>query len=485
MERSAMHWTSGGRFAIAVGGIAAVAGLLSAQAPLWLIGALVLPLAAWLLRSPTLRFSAVLVGALAVFQSSDALSLGKLAYFSLFAACFVTSLVRVLPRLREDHWAPFRLLPWASALFGTYLVSTLYISTTSGTQPVDWLRDIVPYLLLSTMPIIALDAGMSMRHETAVRLTAIVGFLAVVGFTITFLTRRDFSTLPVARLLLASLTLCLVPFSYSLVRGLLGPNRIRWLQFCVSVVVLLLSTGTRTVAVFAVAILAVIGDPEKSRASVKQVIGVAAVIGAAGAVMLPLVTTVLVSDPGAALSRITGTLSLSTNQDRSYLQRQRAYDLARETWSQHPLVGIGPGHRFPTVSEFGTQGGGYYLDTPLLTPAKFGLLGTAAIAAYLIAMGWVILQVRRSSGYSLPNTVARASAWVFVALLPFGQFLEDKGFSLGLGLLLLLVITWHGQRSRSAWVPDHTHSPVVGHKTIAVPSPSTAAGSAAVGGLTH
>ena len=100
-------------------------------------------------------------------------------------------------------------------------------------------------------------------------------------------------------------------------------------------------------------------------------------------------------------------------------------------------------------------------------------------------MGWVILQVRRSSGYSLPNTVARASAWVFVALLPFGQFLEDKGFSLGLGLLLLLVITWHGQRSRSAWVPDHTHSPVVGHKTIAVPSPSTAAGSAAVGGLTH
>ena len=170
-----------------------------------------LPLAVWLLRSPTLRFSAVLVGALAVFQSSDALSPGKLAYFTLFAACFVTSLVRVLPRLRDDRWAPFRLLPWASALFGTYLVSTLYVSTTSGTQPVDWLRDVVPYLLLSTMPIIALDAGMSMRHETAVRLTAIVGVLAVIGFTITFLTRRDFSTLPVARLLLASLTLCCRP----------------------------------------------------------------------------------------------------------------------------------------------------------------------------------------------------------------------------------------------------------------------------------
>ena len=69
---------------------------------------------------------------------------------------------------------------------GPTWILTLDISMTSGTQPVDWLRDIVPYLLLSTMPIIALDAGMSMRHETAVRLTAIIGILAVIGFTIRF-----------------------------------------------------------------------------------------------------------------------------------------------------------------------------------------------------------------------------------------------------------------------------------------------------------
>ena len=162
---------------------------------------------------------------------------------------------------------------------------------------------------------------------------------------------------------------------------------------------------------FAVAILAVYRRPREVASLLKQVLLAPAIIGAAGVVVLPLVTKVLVSDPGAALSRITGTLSLSTNWTGADLQRQRAYDLATETWSQHPLLGIGPGHRFPTVSEFGTQGRGYYLDTPLLTPAKFGLLGTAAIAAYLIAMGWVILQVRRSSGYSLPNTVARTSAW--------------------------------------------------------------------------
>ncbi len=171
------------------------------------------------------------------------------------------------------------LAPFASvdlrAVWATW-IDPVHLGDVGHLDSVDWLGDIVPYLLLSTMPIIALDAGMSMRHATAVRLTAIIGILAVIWFTITLLTRRDFSALPVARLLLASLTLCGVPCSYSLVRAFCGPNRVRWLLFCVFVVVLLLSTGTRTVAVFAVAILAVIGDPEKSRASLKQVLGLAA-----------------------------------------------------------------------------------------------------------------------------------------------------------------------------------------------------------------
>ena len=73
-----------------------------------------------------------------------------------------------------------------------------------------------------------------------------------------------------------------------------------------------------------------------------------------------------------------------------------------------------------------------------------------------------------------------------IALLPLGQFLEDKGFSLGLGLLLLLVITWHGQRYRSMLAPENTHASAVARKAMALRSPLASAGSAAVGGgLTH
>ena len=106
MDSSATRWTKRWsiRWLAAVGAFAAAAGLLSAHAPLWLIGALVLPLAHGGFVAQQLGSAPFSSAHLRCVRAARALSLGKPAYFVLFAACFVTSLVRVLPRLRDDRW---------------------------------------------------------------------------------------------------------------------------------------------------------------------------------------------------------------------------------------------------------------------------------------------------------------------------------------------------------------------------------------------
>ena len=108
--------------------------------------------------------------------------------------------------------------------------------------------------------------------------------------------------------------------------------------------------------------------------------------------------------------------------------------------------GLGPGTS-ASVSRVRRRGG-FYLDTPLLTLAKFGLVGAIAIAIYLMAVARVVTRSRRLVGYATVYTTARASGFLFLALLPLGQFLEDKGLAFGLGLRLVLVVTHHGQRTR-------------------------------------
>ncbi|MEP7081427.1 MAG: hypothetical protein ABI841_00470, partial [Chloroflexota bacterium] len=77
-------------------------------------------------------------------------------------------------------------------------------------------------------------------------------------------------------------------------------------------------------------------------------------------------------------------------------------------------------------------------DTPLVLPAKLGILGLAWFV--LIVVAWVrfVRRLRRTAGVTIPGLAMTAWAAIMVPLAWIGPAIEDKGFSFSLMFLLAL-----------------------------------------------
>jgi O-antigen ligase len=156
----------------------------------------------------------------------------------------------------------------------------------------------------------------------------------------------------------------------------------------------------------------------------------------------------------------------SPKQDGSVRERVAQYRVAWDLFVSSPVVGVGLGHPFVWTRVDGTTWRDFNADTPLVLPAKLGVIGIAWLT--LVAFVWVrfLRRLRKTAGITIPGLAMAGWAAVLVALAWTGFSLEDKGFSFALMFLLALALI----EIEQATVSDEKRSCAVGLQSVAEPS---------------
>jgi O-antigen ligase len=416
--------------------VALVTGVAVAYRPLETVGTLLaLVLLPMLVGRPSSRLIAVLFGGLLVLQSSSGLSPIKVGYL----AVVVLSSGIAMGRLsrKSDPWLlPFRRLSLTCALTVSAVVISLPVAHGSGITTTAWFRDVVPYLMLALVLPVALDAGCSASTRTLQRVFVASGLLAAIGFSLDWLDRRGVSALSVGKVTLSTLALVAAPFCYGLLQASVtrGRARLYWFGFCTSVFAAILVTGTRTGMILFAAFVGLGGVASKARIPLPRLGRLLAPLALTVAVAVPLLGSVAIKDPTFLNSRVTAAVNLVSGSDQtadqSYLSRQYQYREAVAVIRNHPFFGAGPGYVFESGSSVAAST--TTIDSPLGVVAKFGLTGTALLAGALGVFASAFRRARLDIGPDIALTAARGFFVVFLAELPFGGFMEDKGLALTL-----------------------------------------------------
>jgi O-antigen ligase len=421
--------------AIALGGLSA----LSSSAALAAVGALVV--LGMLIFSARGRLIVVLVGGLLIFQSDAALGPAKYAYLGASMLAVILSLIRLRRSSDPVVRCFWPLLPASATLFLVLLMSGV-VATSAGTSLIDWFRDVSSYFFVVFLPAVALDASEKFSRRQIEGLLVALGTVAAVGFAVDWISRRGVSSLQFGRLLLATTTLVALAFTYTLMRAAIGPRRLLWIALCAFIFAMMVVSGTRTSFVLLAAVLGLVGSAAKARVPIHGLFAKLALIGLLLFALIPTLGRLLTSDQKFLAARIRSMeaiLSGDFASDASFQERAQSYAVAKSAFMHSPWFGVGPGHAFPSGRSL--RDASASLDTPWVVAAKFGLMGLAALAVYLISVLLCGAAVCRRFGWQEILTVGRGWVVSLLFLVPFGPWIEDKGFALALALYLAALAT--------------------------------------------
>jgi hypothetical protein len=427
------------------------------------------------------RIAFVLFAGMVALQSSPTLDATKVAYL---VGTFLCLLGAIAWAVRARQSSTVRLaVPWiaSSAALVVLLAMSFVVARTEGTPPTDWLRDIAAYALFAAIPIFALDAEASTSRKVLVGMLVLAGVLGGMSWAVEWLSRRHIVDLPIARIVFPSGQLPGMLYLFAMATALRGgPRRAAWVGLAGAMLGLFLLTGTRSALLLLIGPLAMaalagrahIGSSIRSIAA-HAAVAVALVVAFQLALALPVILGIgrtghagssaapgrsgepSSSDPGATLGpsvvgdrywSLPGLIGNATS-DGSFVERVAQYRAAWLLFVSSPLVGVGPGHSIDWVDISGYPRSGFTADTPLVMPAKFGLLGilvfSGAAVSYALTARAALRRDRRSA---ITMTVIGYAAWTIITL-PLGFPVEDKGASLALMLLLGLAF---GQSASAA-----------------------------------
>jgi hypothetical protein len=387
------------------------------------------------------RIAFVVFGGLFFLQSSDSLGTVKLLYLLGVIAAGGGALFRYgQARDWVNRGLAWPLIRLFIVLFALLTVS-LFVAHGHDVRRTDWLRDVAPYILFAFVPLFALDAQAAFSRKGLIRILVIAGSVATVSFATYWLEHRHIATLPFSRFGLSSFFLPSSLFAYSIAAALHQQRkRLRWLALAAGAFSLLIITGTRsTLLLLLVPLMIVLGARRNLSSRFVKVL----VVTPVALVLISAGTYTVMSATHASASILSKRIAIlkhtGTSSDASYIDRQAQAHVAARVFSSNLVFGAGPGTNFDwTVRGVGKRSG-FILDSPLDFPAKFGLVGLLALATILLSYGsFVKSAVRinhpRTETLALTGYAALAFANSFLT-----NILEDKGFSLGLLLLLALV----------------------------------------------
>jgi O-antigen ligase len=126
--------------------------------------------------------------------------------------------------------------------------------------------------------------------------------------------------------------------------------------------------------------------------------------------------------------------------DPSLTERVAQYSAAWQLFLSSPVIGVGPGHSIEWTNVSGISRREFTADTPLVLPAKFGVVGT--IVVLLLVIAYLRLAVRRGrrEGWNAGQLALLGYGVFAVVSLPLGMPLEDKAFSFGLTALVAFAL---------------------------------------------
>jgi len=409
------------------------------------------PFVGWFVwRHAAARLAFVVAGGLLVFASStDHLTATKAGYFA-GVALAVISILRQR-ELYRDLRAPsttIRTLAPMVLVLGVLLAVSLLVAHAQHTGLSPWLRDATAYGLVAVVPLFLWDfeRNASLRlGQLALVLLVAGGVLTALSLIVQWLGQRGVVSTTVTLHILPGQFLPGALALFLAVRTDSGSRHRVWCVFgALAIPLALFLTGTRSALPLLVCVALLLFSRSESRR--RLLLGTVVAVVAATVLVGALVALGHSTHPGFAklshrITSIPHTLAHPAS-DPSYRLRAAEWRVTWQTFKAHPLLGVGPGHTFTwSCSSSGCTTGtisGYNLDSPLVFPAKFGLLGLVALALIVYSLVH-FLRARRETA---EHDAWLALTWylVFVAAeLPFGWPVESKDFTLGLLLLGALI----------------------------------------------
>lgn len=406
-----------------------------------------------------IRLVVVILGGLLVLQSSDDIDLSKLGYLAVAAGAFGVALFGVW-NSRGTLGRRYRYLLGVNGLLFLGLVGSFFVASLERTPVIDWFRDVLGYGLFAAVPVLAFDAAQPAGRKLLTIFLVVAGVLGSLSWAVEWMARRQLADLPLERLVLPAGYLAIALYVFAMAAAIRGRGSVYgWAGIAGAVLGILLATGTRASVFLLVAplVMAVAARPRPifhilRVVIVHVVIAIGVYVGFDLAVPSPTFPAMIeaspapgggsppqsVEAPGTA-ERI-GSLLGDPANDPSLRERLATYGAAWRLFASSPVIGVGPGHAIEWIDVSGLSRDEFTADTPLVLPAKLGLVGSVLVFLVAAAYFGVWAELTEKS-QSVEALALSGFAAVAIANLPLGMPIEDKAFSFALALLLALAVS--------------------------------------------
>jgi hypothetical protein len=387
------------------------------------------------------RLLFVVLGGMLVLGSSSGLSPPKVAYLAGAVLAVAIAVVRVMDMRNSAALIECKRLLALSAAFGCFVAAEAYLAVSSGTELSFAVRDSAVYLLFAAVPFLALDVHASSARRWLPVFFPALGLVATFSYAAYFLGVRGLASLPFGPLTLVAGGLPIALFSYAAAAAIWHPKWFRWTALAIGVLALMLATGNRS-ALIALAALPtmLMVHPRWRGKPFRALAGGIALALFAGAILLG---SGRVAPPNLERLRERFTTVLEPSNlpsDQSFQWRAQQTRAAAAVWSQHRVLGAGPGHLFRWINPLSGEvhADAFTLDSPLVYPAKFGWVGVILLGALFFAYAGVLRhRVRAVPTVPIIALIGFGAVEALASLL-LGSRIEDKAFSFAILLLLAM-----------------------------------------------
>lgn len=394
-----------------------------------------------MLLSPQGRLMAFVLGTLATAGSSAGVTTLELAFVGFLIPLTIAAFVSVNRRIRSVNPEEANILRSVRNGAMLSLIATMVgvcVGIFNHGSLLDATRASVSYFSITVAVLCGLDCWDEVRRSFVSGLATVVSVVSATSFMLFYSHARGVTAAESVGPLPILPSMVLAGLGVALGVTQLAENRARLVTSVIRLlypIAALLASGTRTGLVLIVAFASGLSR-KRNGDSPALVLALSLLLG--GLVMFPMLNLV---------SRLTGTtdfaserlrsirevITMGISSDASGESRVIRYRVAWDAFMDSPTVGRGLGAQyFDGVRHL------YYLDTPLMYLATFGIAGFVLIGVGIAFIcrglwrGTNLKDVRDSQAKRLLIGVGA----VVMALSPFSVVLEDRGLAVTIALLL-------------------------------------------------
>jgi len=375
------------------------------------------------LVNPRARLAWFCLGGLALFDSGEGLGLIKIAYTATSLAFAVIAVNSIYKQRRALPRATLAILLTSIAYMAVIVLVLVPLAIFSmGVRPSEAIRDGVTHALPAVGVFFGIEAGAGASRQARYIITGGVCSLAVAQFALTWMTRRGATEGQYyflgsrAMLALALLFFLVVAIGKrGVVIGTIGAS---------ATVASALLSGNRSSILMFIGVPAMAIGSHGKRISLRRISRPALIASAMAALFLLYVVprTPYAEFVSARTDALYTLFRTGIESDASAASRLAITDRALALFAQDPLLGIGIGG-IPNV------------DSPAVYLAKFGLIGTAVIAAYFLFLFSRLYRTAPRHGMGAPLTMGWGVA--LLASCISATPTSDPGLAIGIALLTL------------------------------------------------